>query len=305
MLGADANEHGEPSVKSSVSRDSKKRPSSEASKERMRESSIDRKRRWSKVKEEDSDLRVQINELNKRMAAKSKMLLDMEANLKALKGGAPKGEQKLPLTKSAIAMVFSAIKDGLGALSCKCFKCGSPPPQPPCATSSSDPLDNSQPFPCASCSISSQDTPSKFPCEIKCPFHMPPPPCNRWLLERPMCSRPPGPGELVARRVDNDSLLIRWGAPRNTSVTGFDIYVNGTVVNRVRGPGRSIAMLTGLNLGCKTVICVYAMTPSGTYGNPMSTVYQPPTCLPCCKMREKGITDKSSHADVHTYGSKH
>jgi len=52
----------------------------------------------------------------------------------------------------------------------------------------------------------------------------------------------------ITRRVGSDSLLVAWTPPNDNEVTGYLIYVNNHLHQKVRSASRTKALLHGLNL---------------------------------------------------------
>jgi len=73
----------------------------------------------------------------------------------------------------------------------------------------------------------------------------------------------------ITRRVGSDSLLVAWTPPDDNEVTGYIIYVNGHLHQKVRSASRTKALLHGLNL--KKVDFELSIHSIGCHGTTVST----------------------------------
>jgi len=73
----------------------------------------------------------------------------------------------------------------------------------------------------------------------------------------------------ITRRVGSDSLLVAWTPPNDNEVTGYLIYVNGHLHQKVRSASRTKALLHGLNL--KKVDFELSIHSIGCHGTTVST----------------------------------
>ncbi|KAL1516635.1 hypothetical protein ABEB36_000520 [Hypothenemus hampei] len=76
------------------------------------------------------------------------------------------------------------------------------------------------------------------------------------------------------RRITDDSLIVKWNAPNNDQVQGYDIYVNGTVATKVMSGSRTSAMMHSLDLSKSVQITIYAVTKCGRVEPPAIAIYE-------------------------------
>lgn len=80
----------------------------------------------------------------------------------------------------------------------------------------------------------------------------------------------------VLRRVAPDSLLLGWTVPSGCKLSGFEIFVNGQLAQKVRSPSRNKALLQSLDLNSRLVVTMYALTPQGRMSEPAYLVLPGP-----------------------------
>lgn len=72
----------------------------------------------------------------------------------------------------------------------------------------------------------------------------------------------------ITRRVGSDSLLVAWTPPNDTEVSGYFIYVNEQLHQKVRSAARTKALLHGLNLRVSFELSIHSI---GCHGATVST----------------------------------
>jgi len=72
----------------------------------------------------------------------------------------------------------------------------------------------------------------------------------------------------ITRRVGSDSLLVAWIPPNDTEVSGYFIYVNEQLHQKVRSAARTKALLHGLNLKVSFDLSIHSI---GCHGATVST----------------------------------
>merc|ERR1719412_2459171 len=68
----------------------------------------------------------------------------------------------------------------------------------------------------------------------------------------------------ITRRVGSDSLLVAWTPPNDNEVSGYLIYVNGYLHQKVRSACRTKALLHGLNLKVNFELSIHCIGCHGT-----------------------------------------
>jgi len=72
----------------------------------------------------------------------------------------------------------------------------------------------------------------------------------------------------ITRRVGSDSLLVAWTPPNDTEVSGYFIYINDQLHQKVRSAARTKALLHGLNLRVNFELSIHSI---GCHGTTVST----------------------------------
>merc|ERR1719361_2251254 len=83
----------------------------------------------------------------------------------------------------------------------------------------------------------------------------------------------------VTRRVGSDSLLVAWTTPDDDDITGYLIYVDGDLHQKVRSSSRTKALLHDLNLNSKLKLGIHSIGMSGTVSNITFAIYDPKICV--------------------------
>jgi hypothetical protein len=83
----------------------------------------------------------------------------------------------------------------------------------------------------------------------------------------------------VTRRVGSDSLLVAWTTPDDDEITGYLIYVDGELHQKVRSSSRTKALLHDLNLNSKLKLGIHSIGMSGTVSNITFAIYDPKICV--------------------------
>jgi len=73
----------------------------------------------------------------------------------------------------------------------------------------------------------------------------------------------------ITRRVGSDSLLVAWSPPNDVDVSGYLIYVNGQLHQKVRSASRTKALLHALNLKMNFELSIHSI---GCHGTTISTL---------------------------------
>lgn len=76
------------------------------------------------------------------------------------------------------------------------------------------------------------------------------------------------------RRITDDSLIVKWNAPKTEQVIGYDIFVNGSVATKVMSGARTSAMMHSLDLSKSVQITIYAITKCGRVEPPAIAIYE-------------------------------
>ncbi|CAH1132886.1 unnamed protein product [Ceutorhynchus assimilis] len=76
------------------------------------------------------------------------------------------------------------------------------------------------------------------------------------------------------RRITDDSLIVKWNAPKNQKVQGYDIFVNGTIASKVMSGTRTSAMMHSLDLAKSVQITIYPVTRCGRVDQPAIAIYE-------------------------------
>ncbi|XP_060535301.1 uncharacterized protein LOC132707454 [Cylas formicarius] len=76
------------------------------------------------------------------------------------------------------------------------------------------------------------------------------------------------------KRITGDSLIIKWVAPGDKTITGYDIYINGTLLSKVMSGARTSAMVHSLDLSKNVHISIYAVTKCGRCDRPAIAIYK-------------------------------
>lgn len=76
------------------------------------------------------------------------------------------------------------------------------------------------------------------------------------------------------RRITDDSIIVKWNAPNNDQVQGYDIFVNGSLATKVMSGTRTSAMMHSLDLTKSVQITIYAVTKCGRVEPPAIAIYE-------------------------------
>ncbi|XP_030751499.1 uncharacterized protein LOC115879012 isoform X3 [Sitophilus oryzae] len=79
---------------------------------------------------------------------------------------------------------------------------------------------------------------------------------------------------LDIRRITEDSLIVKWTKPSSDRVTGYDLFVNGTLSSKVMSAVRTSAMMHSLDLSKTVQITVYAVSRCGRIEPPAIAIYE-------------------------------
>jgi len=83
----------------------------------------------------------------------------------------------------------------------------------------------------------------------------------------------------VTRRVGSDSLLVAWTTPDDDDITGYLIYVNEVLHQKVRSSSRTKALLHDMDLNSKLKLGIHSIGMGGTVSNITFAIYDPKICV--------------------------
>jgi len=83
----------------------------------------------------------------------------------------------------------------------------------------------------------------------------------------------------VTRRVGSDSLLVAWTTPDDDDITGYLIYVNEVLHQKVRSSSRTKALLHDMDLNSKLKLGIHSIGIGGTVSNITFAIYDPKICV--------------------------
>lgn len=77
------------------------------------------------------------------------------------------------------------------------------------------------------------------------------------------------------RRLEDNTILVKWKRPANQSVIGYELMVNNKLMYRVRNATRTSAILYGLNIEDCLKFTLYALSNEGRCNPPVAAIFQP------------------------------
>jgi len=94
----------------------------------------------------------------------------------------------------------------------------------------------------------------------------------------------------LTRRVGSDGLLVAWTTPEDNEITGYQIYVEGGLVHRVRSSTRTKALIHNLDLQADMQIRIHSTASEGRISAPETISYSPDIVLLKDKVKGKNIS---------------